>query len=146
MAPNIDHEPGMHSDVVLVGVHGPVTIAVAAMSQQSLQTYYHLDAKSAGLSIRYRGHKEDLLAAGCVKFVGCMRHFHADGHGGVWYLSSKAGPGKRGFVRISYYTSNRSFAGSLPAVRMMFPDLLSKLDTRPRLQLVVNNIGESANG
>ena len=127
------------SNVVEVSLHGPVTVDVEAISQQSLQTHYHLDAKSAGLSIHYRGHKEDLLAAGCLKFSGCMGHFHSDGHGGAWYLSSKAGPGKRGFVRMSYYTANRAFAASLPSVLMKFPEALFKLDNRPSLKLVAQS-------
>ncbi len=65
MANNATERPeGRGHDRLVDGVHGSVTIDVEVMSQQSLETYYHLNARSAGLSIRYRGHKDDLLAAG----------------------------------------------------------------------------------
>ncbi len=125
--------------IVLIGAHAPITIDIQVISQLALQRYYYLDAESAGLEIRYRGHKDDLLAAGCIKSLGRYDRFHDDGHGGTWVLTSKAGPKNRGHVAIAYYTCNRAFAASLPAVRSVFPEALAQIATRPRLRLVVDN-------
>ena len=130
---------GKRHDIALIGAHGPICIDIEVMPQQSLRTYYHLDARSAGLEIRYYGHKDDLRVAGCLQSAGRYDYFHDDGHGGVWCLTSKAGPKRRGYVAIAYYTCNRAFAASLPAVRHVFPEGLAQIGTHPSLRLVVDN-------
>lgn len=140
------NEQSTQRNELVAGIHGPVTIDVRVESQQALKTYHHLDAKSDGLSIHYYGHKDDLLAAGCMKFSGYFGRFHDDGHGGAWWIASKAGPGKRGFVAVTYYTWNRAFAVSLPGVREMFSEELSQLAAHRSLRLVVDNTKENAHG
>jgi len=54
-------------------------------------------------------------------------HFADDGHGGLLYVTSKAGPGRRGQIAVSYYTNNRAFAATLPGVRDHFPMVLESI-------------------
>jgi len=109
-------------------------MTVPQRSRQQLETYYLLYG-SAGVDAEYRGHKEDLLAAGCVRVrLGGVRYdrFHDDGHGGLLRVASKAGPGKRGHIRVSYYSNNRVVAAPLPGMRDHFPKVLGEHDTAAR--------------
>jgi len=117
-----------------------IGVTVTSESAATLRQYYHLDADLPGAKIRYWGHKDDLLVAGCLP-KGMRRYdkFCDDGSGGVWWLTSKAGPGRRGAIQISYYCCNRAFAGSLPGVLELFPDVLLQMSTRSRLRLIVDN-------
>jgi hypothetical protein len=133
-----------------IGNHGVVTWDVEVIPQASLEMYYAgwmTNIKSAGLCIDYHGHKEDLAEAGCLPAAG-LRYdrFCDDGHGGAWWLTSKAGPGKRGIIRISYYTCNRVFARSLPGVSNIDKRVLLQLTTPPRLRLIVDNTREVGHG
>jgi len=104
---------------------------IRQLSRRNLETYYRLYG-SAGVYVQYLGHKEDLAAAGCVRLNGVRYHrFNDDGHGGLLYISSKAGPGKRGQIAVSYYTNNRAFAASLPGMRDHFPKALASMTRRP---------------
>jgi len=100
------------------------------LSRRHLQIYYCMYG-SAGVYVQYLGHKDDLAAAGCVRLNGVRYHrFNDDGHGGLLYVSSKAGPGKRGQIAVSYYTNNRDFAASLPGMRDYFPKVLESMTAR----------------
>jgi len=104
---------------------------IRQLSRRNLETYYCLYG-SAGVYVQYLGHKKDLAAAGCVRLNGVRYHrFNDDGHGGLLYVSSKAGPGKRGQIAVSYYTNNRAFAGSLPGMRDHFPKVLKSMTPGP---------------
>jgi hypothetical protein len=55
--------------VLLTGAHGPVTIFAQPLSQHSLEYYYGLTVDhpgQVGAEVRYRGHRDDLLAARCI--------------------------------------------------------------------------------
>ena len=112
-------------------MHGPVVMDIRQLSRRQLETYYCLYG-SAGVYVQYLGHKQDLAAAGCVRLNGVRYHcFNDDGHGGLLFVSSKAGPGKRGQIAVSYYTNNRAFAASLPGMRDHFPKVLETMSPRP---------------
>jgi hypothetical protein len=125
--------------------HGPIEMTVEPLSQHGVGVYWSYvysgqPAPAAGIEIAFHGHKEDLAAAGCMKFVkGRYDDFLKDGFGGLWYIESKAGPGKRGIVRVHYFACDPAFAASLPHVRELFPEMLSRLRPRPHLRLVVDN-------
>ena len=98
---------------------------------------------ASGLWIRYRGHKEDLVALGCIsreRLAGARYdRYENDSRGAIRYVESKAAPGRRGVVELSYFAQSRSFAGMLPGVRTYCADWLEALPGRPRLRLVVDN-------
>jgi hypothetical protein len=128
---------------LLVGAHGPVKISIERISRNALRDHWHIDAASSGLIVDYRGHKEDLAAAGVLPADRPYDRFCDDGHGGVWWLTSKAGKGHRGIVAIAYYSCNRSFLRLLPGVLDLCPDALLQIASKPRLQLVVDNTREA---
>jgi hypothetical protein len=135
-------------------------MCVEALSRSCLETSYHLHG-SAGVRLVYRRHRADLVQAGCVRLEGIRCHrFYDAGPGAVFEVSSKAGPGKRGHIAVTYYTNNHSFAASLPGMRELFPRVLDTVGpaaainadcdalrrqmrggerVRPRLRLVVDN-------
>jgi len=136
----------------LTGAHGAVTVGVELLSQYALDYYYHLKSRpgQVGAEVMYRGHKDDVIAAGCISpdvfaSIPYFRFFDV-GRALVW-ISSKAGPGKRGWIQLNYYTVDRAFAESLPGVLDFFPGGLPRtgppdragLSRRPWLRLVVDN-------
>jgi hypothetical protein len=55
--------------VLLTGTHGQVTIFAQPLSQHSLEYYYGLTVDhpgQVGAEVRYRGHRDDLIAARCI--------------------------------------------------------------------------------
>jgi hypothetical protein len=111
-------------------------------SREKLETYCLLYG-SAGVDVQYRGHIEDLLAAGCMRVcLNGVRYgrLYDDGYGGLFAVSGKAAPGKRVVapchIAVSYCTNNRGFAASLPGMRDHFPQLLHTMTLRPVLRLV----------
>src|ERR1700685_4025658 len=113
---------------LLDGVPGAVTIHISPISKRDLEIYYHQASKTGGAEITYRGHKDDLSTAGCLKFaIGSYDDFHDDGYGGSWVLSGKWGPGKRGFIEVSYYACDPAFAASLPGARALFPEAIAQM-------------------
>lgn len=96
-----------------------------------------------GLRITYRGHKESLIALGCIcrDRLATVRYgrYEHDPRGAILHVESKAAPGRRGMLELSYFTQSRSFAGMLPGVRTYCADWLEALTARPRLRLVVDN-------
>ena len=112
------------------GAHGPVVMEIRRLSRRTLENYYRLYG-SAGVYVQYLGHKKDLAAAGCLRVNRVRYHrFNDDGHGGLVYVSSDAGPGKRGQIAVSYFTNNRAFAASLPGMRVHFPKVLQSMTRR----------------
>lgn len=131
-------------EVLLDGTYGPVTIRVEALSTHGLHVYgpYFRHPPARAISVKYRGHKDDLVAAGCLKFVTRrFDRFEDDGHGGFWFIESKAGPGRRGFRGVEYFVCDSAFAASLPGVRDLFPQDFARL-AAGQLRLVVDNTRE----
>lgn len=125
------------------GAHGPVTLRVEQISAAHMGEYWHSKKGAPGLSIEYRGHKDDVVALGCISAEAlASKHYdryHDDVRGGLLYLSSKAGPGKRGQVEVKYYAQTPLLAGALPGVREHCADWIVALTARPGLRLIVDN-------
>jgi len=155
------------------GVHGPVSVSVDLTAQRDLEEYYGIRADypgQVGAHVAYDGHRDDLVAAGCVSAKllasGSYKDFNLiggdedlspnrlvrrDRAGTLVSLESKAGPGKRGWLRVVYLTIDRQFAEALPGVRDLYPEglprtgpadgdgLLAWQARRPRLRLAVDN-------
>lgn len=124
------------------GAHGPVTLRVELISAADMREYWHLKA-APGLSIAYRGHKDDVVALGCISADALAstrydRH-HGDVRGGLLHLASRAGRGKRGQVEVQYYAQTSLLAGALPGVREHCADWIVALTARPGLRLIVDN-------
>jgi hypothetical protein len=141
----------------LAGLHGAVRVTVDLMSQHTLEVYYHIKADYPGqvrVNIAYRGHRDDVVAAGCIS-AEALASIHygwpyrdADR---LLYVDSKAGPGRRGWIEVSYSAARREFAAVLPGVRELFPEGLPRSGPtgrdelvawqlrRPRLRLVIDN-------
>jgi hypothetical protein len=114
---------------------------VDVLTPHGLNVYrpYFRHPPTRAIQVGYRGHKDDLAAAGCLKFASRgFDRFLDDDHGGIWYITSKAGPGKRGYVAVDYFVCDFSFAASLPGVRDCFPQALARL-AAGQLRLVVDN-------
>ena len=116
------------------GPHYPVLLSIEQIQ---------LSAHAPGLRIRYRGHKEDLIALGCVSRdrLASVRfgQYQGDRRGAVLQVERKAAPGRRGMIELSYFAQSRAFAGMLPGVRTYCADWLEGLTARPMLRLVVDN-------
>lgn len=99
-------------------------------------------AATPGLRIRYRGHREDLIALGCISrdtLANARRsRYEADPHGVMLWVESKPAPGRRRMIEVLYFAQSRSFAGMLPGVRAYCADWLEALPARPMLRLVVD--------
>lgn len=111
------------------GPHYPVLLSIEQMP--------------AGLRIKYRGHRDDLLALGCVSrdSLASARHGRdEDACGGaLLHVENKAAPGRRRMIELSYFAHTRLFAARLPGVHAYCPDWLQALTARPKLRLVVDN-------
>lgn len=99
--------------------------------------------RTAGLRITYRGHRESLIAFGCISRDRLTHarygQYESDPRGAILYVESKAAPGSRRLLELSYFVQSRSFAGMLPGVRTYCADWLEALTSRPNLRLVIDN-------
>lgn len=124
------------------GGHYPVLLSVAHMSD-GIETLGGGPTHAPALRIQYRGHKEDLIALGCISrgrlAAALFGRHEEDPRGAVLLVQRKAVPGRRGLLELSYIAQSRSFAAMLPGVRPYCADWLKTLTTRPLLRLVVDN-------
>lgn len=120
------------------GTHYPITLEVEQMPGKDL-TMRGLQENVEGVAIEYRGHKDDLVALGCIpgKLLARARYncFQDDPRGAILHVESKAGPRHRGVVEITYYTQSRLFAATLPGVGEYCSDWINGLKGRPQLRL-----------
>lgn len=120
------------------GTHYPITLEVEQMPGKDL-TMRGLQENVEGLAIEYRGHKEDLVAFGCIPgevlAQAQYNRFQDDPRGAILHVESKAGPGHRGAVEITYYTQSRLFAATLPGVGEYCTDWITGLKGRPQLRI-----------
>jgi hypothetical protein len=111
------------------GPHYPVLLSIEQMP--------------AGLRIKYRGHKEDLIALGCVSRDRLTSARQGpDGYapgGALLHVENKAVAGRRKMIELSYFAHTRLFAAKLPGVHAYCADWLQALTARPKLRLVVDN-------
>jgi hypothetical protein len=95
------------------------------------------------LRIGYRGHKEDLIALGCIcrGRLAAMRYGRTeeDPRGALIHVERKSAPGRRGMIELSYITRSRAFAGTLPGMRAYCADWLEICTAPPVLRLVIDN-------
>ena len=156
--PLTDQSMPFMDGVVAAGVHWPVTVSVELLSQQSLEVYYGFTCAYEGQiggRIRYCGHKEDMVDAGCIDADKLKRapydQFIKFEHG-FYVVASKAGRGYRGRIAVSYYVDRLALvAPAFPSVASLFPKgiphsdqpswkrIAGRLPARPKLQLVVDN-------
>ena len=96
-----------------------------------------------GLRIKYRGHREDLVALGCVSRdrLAAARpgRYEDDRRGALLHVENMEAPGRRRMIELSYLTQSRSAAAMLPGVRPYCADWLEALTARPALRLVIDN-------
>jgi hypothetical protein len=135
------------------GAHGRVSVWVDLARQREYELYYHIKAEypgQVGAYVRYRGHKDDLIAASCVSAEllasGSYTDFNPIDERTLVTLESKAGPGQRGWLEVCYLAVGRPFAEAFPGVRELYPEGLPRTwppdsgqARRPRLRLVVDN-------
>ncbi|HEX5460198.1 MAG TPA: hypothetical protein VFX20_09520 [Steroidobacteraceae bacterium] len=116
------------------GPHYPVLLSIEQI---------RMSAHAPGLRISYRGHREDLIALGCVsrERLASARYgqYQSDPRGAVLRVERKATPGRRRMIELSYLTQARVVAGLLPGVRTYCADWLQALTARPLLRLVIDN-------
>jgi hypothetical protein len=116
------------------GPHYPVLLSIEQIKMSD---------HAAGLRIKYRGHKEDLIALGCVSRdrLASVRYgqYQGDPRGAVLHVERKSAPGRRRMIEVTYFAQYRAFAGILPAVRTYCADWLEALAARSMLRLVVDN-------
>jgi hypothetical protein len=124
------------------GPHYPVLLSIAQLAAGAEMPGGGA-ARAPALWITYRGHREDLIAQGCIArerlAAVCHGRFENDTRGATLRVESKAAPGRRGMLELSYLTQSRTFAASLPGVRLYCGDWLQVLRERPSLRLVVDN-------
>lgn len=124
------------------GRHYPVLLSIEQIPG-GVEMHGRIAADAPGLRIRYRGHHEDLVALGCISREKLLNTRYAryedDPRGATFHVESKAAPGYRRMIELSYFTQSRSFAGILPGVRTYCGDWLEELTARPMLRLVVDN-------
>lgn len=124
------------------GPHYPVLMSIEQIPG-GVEVHGRVAADAPGLRIKYRGHHEDLVALGCISREKLLNTRYAryedDPRGATFHVESKAAPGRRRMIELSYFTQSRSFAGMLPGVRTYCGDWLQDLTARPMLRLVVDN-------
>lgn len=124
------------------GRHYPVLLSIEQMLA-GLAMPGRAGTHAPGLRIKYRGHEEDLVALGCVsreRLAAARRgRSRDDSRGAPLHVESKAAPGRRRMIELSYFAQSRTFAGILPGVRTYCADWLEALAARPMLRLVVDN-------
>lgn len=119
--------------VIGTGAHGRIELRAEIIAPARMTCYYHT-APLPGLSLSYRGHRDDLVAAGVISLEQLrerFNHYHDDGHGGLWFLESKAGPGKRGWLEVRYHLVSRARAQQLPGVQAFCAEELTALTEPP---------------
>lgn len=124
------------------GPHYPVLLSIEQMPY-GVQVLGVSVISAAALRIKYRGHKEDLVALGCISRdrLASTRHGRYEDvlPGALLHVESRTAPARRRMIELCYVTESRSFAGTLPGVRTYCPDWLAALTARPTLRLVVDN-------
>ncbi len=124
------------------GPHYPVLLSIEQMPY-GVQVLGVSVISAPALRVKYRGHKEDLMALGCVsrdRLASARPGRYEDVlPGALLHVESKPAPGRRGMIELSYVTESRSFASALPGLRTYCADWLGSLTPRPMLRLVVDN-------
>ena len=86
-----------------------------------------------GLLIKYRGHREDLIALGCISrdslATAHYGRYEEDSRGAVLQVASKAAPGRRRMIELSFLAQSRVPAGMLPGVRNLLRRLARRIDS-----------------
>lgn len=125
------------------GARYPILLSIEQMPA-GIAILGRIAINAPGLRIKYRGHKEDLVALGCISpdrlAAAGYGRYEEDSRGAIRYLEKKAGPGRRGMIELSYFAQSRGFAAMLPGVRTYCADWLATLTARPKLRLVVDNM------
>ncbi|MGH8319226.1 MAG: hypothetical protein ACREUL_14825 [Steroidobacteraceae bacterium] len=120
----------------------PVLLSIEQMAG-GVEMFGRGATHAPGLRIKYRGHKESLITLGCISrdrlAAAPYGRYEHDPRGTILYVESKAAPGRRRMLELSYFTQSRSFAGMLPGVRTYCADWLEALTARPKLRLVVDH-------
>lgn len=122
------------------GGHYPVLLSIAQMpGEMPGRGAMH----APGLRVQYRGHPDDLIALGCIcrERLAAARfgRYEQDPRGALLLVQSKAAAGRRRMIEVSYMAQSRSFAATLPGVRLYCADWLQTLPARPLLRLVIDN-------
>lgn len=124
------------------GGHYPVLLSIARMPG-NVDMPARGATRAPSLRIQYRGHRDDLIALGCIcrERLAAMRfgRYEEDPRGALLLVQSKAAPGRRRMIEVSYLAQSRSFAATLPGVRLYCADWLQTLPARPLLRLVIDN-------
>lgn len=124
------------------GPRHPILLSIEQMPA-GIAILGRIAINAPGLRIKYRGHRDDLVALGCISTerlaAAAYGRYEDDSRGTILYLEKKAGPGRRGVIELSYFAQSRAFAGMLPGVRTYCADWLETLSARPKLRLVVDN-------
>lgn len=124
------------------GAHYPVLLSIALMPH-GVELPSRCATHAPGLRIQYRGHRDDLIALGCIGrdrlAAARFGRFEEDPRGALLLVESKAAPGRRRMIEVAYLAQSRSFAATLPGVRLYCSDWLQTLSAKPRLRLVIDN-------
>jgi hypothetical protein len=134
---------GRCREVQLAGArHYPILLSIEQMPR-GIALPDRGTSNAPGLRITYRGHKEDLIALGCIArdSLATARYgrYQDDPRGATLHVANKAAPGRRRMIELSFFTRSRSFARILPGVCTYCDDWLEALTARPTLRLVVDN-------
>lgn len=134
---------GRCREVQLAGArHHPILLSIEQMPR-GIALPDRGTSNAPGLRITYRGHKEDLIALGCIArdSLAAARYgrYEDDPRGATLHMEKKAAPRRRGMIELSFFTQSRSFARILPGVCAYCADWLEALTARPRLRLLVDN-------
>jgi len=123
------------------GPHYPVLLSVEQLPGATGMTGGRASLPS-GLRITYRGHREDLVALGCIPAARLAAavpgRLYEDPLGALFCVEARNVPGRR-LIEVTYLTQSRPFANALPGVRTYCTDWLGLFTGRPRLRLVVDN-------
>lgn len=124
------------------GPHYPVLLSIAQLAA-GVGMSGGGTTRAPALWITYRGHREDLIAHGCISrerlAAAGYGRFENDTRGATLHVQSKAAPGRRRMLELSYLTQSRTFAAKMPGVRLYCGDWLQALRERPPLRLIVDN-------
>ena len=124
------------------GPRFPILLSVEQMPT-SIEILGGAATHAPGLRVKYRGHKDDLIALGCISRgrLAAARYgrYEDDSRGVILYVEKKSDPRPRGMIELTYFAQCRAFASMLPGVRTYCSDWLEGLTARPVLRLVVDN-------
>lgn len=134
---------GRCREVRLAGAqHYPILLSIEQMSR-GIALPGRGTSNAPALRITYRGHREDLIALGCIArdSLAATRYgrYEDDPRGAAFHVENKAAPGRRRMIELSFLTQSRSFARILPGVCAYCADWLEALTARPSLRLIVDN-------